>query len=38
MEFDVEIAAAPLDTCWLTLDAEAPDAAKALREGWWRIG
>ena len=34
MTFDVVLAAAPLDTCWLTLRAEAPAAAMALREAW----
>jgi predicted metalloprotease with PDZ domain len=28
------LAEAPLDTCWLTLDPEAPPAARARRDAW----
>jgi len=34
MTFDVTIAEAPLDTCWLTVRASAPAEAAALRETW----
>ena len=34
MTFEVVLAAAPLDTCWLTLRADAPAAAVAMREAW----
>ena len=36
MTYDVALKAAPLDTCWLTLRADAPPAAVALREAWLR--
>jgi predicted metalloprotease with PDZ domain len=34
MTFQVTIAEAPLDTCWLTLAANAPESAIRLREAW----
>jgi hypothetical protein len=34
MTFDVAIAEAPLDTCWLTVRESAPADAAALREAW----
>ena len=34
LQVDVELAAAPLDTCYLTLRADAPAPAVALRSGW----
>jgi predicted metalloprotease with PDZ domain len=34
IEVEVELAAAPLDTCYLSLRAEASAAATALRNGW----
>jgi predicted metalloprotease with PDZ domain len=36
MTFEVTPVTAPLDTCWLTLKADAPQAATALRESWLR--
>jgi predicted metalloprotease with PDZ domain len=34
MTFEVRIAEAPLDTCWLAVRASAPADATALREAW----
>jgi predicted metalloprotease with PDZ domain len=34
IEADIELAAAPLDTCWLTLRADASAAALSLRDAW----
>lgn len=36
MTFEVVLAPAPLDTCWLTLRGDAPAAAVALRDAWLR--
>ena len=36
MTFDVVLGAAPLDTCWLTMRADAPAAAAARRQAWLR--
>jgi len=36
MTFDVVLAPAPLDTCWLTLRGDAAAAAVALRDAWLR--
>jgi predicted metalloprotease with PDZ domain len=32
---DIELAAPPLDTCYLTLRAAPDQRAQALRSGWW---
>jgi predicted metalloprotease with PDZ domain len=34
MTFEVTVAPAPMDTCWLTLKKDAPPEAVALREKW----
>ena len=34
LRVDVELASAPLDTCYLTLQDDAPEAALALRNAW----
>ena len=34
MTFEVTLAPAPLDTCWLTLTSDAPAEAVALRNAW----
>jgi predicted metalloprotease with PDZ domain len=34
IEVELELAGAPLDTCWLTLRADATEDALALRRGW----
>ena len=36
MTFDITLAPAPLDTCWLTVRGDAPAEAVARREGWLR--
>ena len=36
MTFEVVLAPAPQDTCWLTLRSDAPAAAMARREAWLR--
>jgi hypothetical protein len=34
---ELELASAPLDTCYLSLRGDAPDAAVALRKGWLTV-